>query len=79
MMVTPEHIKQWIEAGLPQSSVTADGDGAHFEAVIICPDFAGKSELQRHRMVYAALGDKMQQTIHALSFKALTAEEAQNL
>lgn len=75
-MVTPEQIKEWIEAGLAGSTVTADGDGVHFEAVIVCADFAGKSELQRHRMVYAALGDKMAETIHALSFKTLTPDEA---
>lgn len=78
MTVTPDDIKHWIEVGLPNSQVTADGDGAHFEALIVCDDFAGKTEIQRHRMVYAALGDKMQQTIHALSFKALTTEEAEN-
>ena len=74
-MVTPENIKAWIEAGLPNSTVTADGDGAHFEAIVICPEFKGKNEIQRHRMVYAALGDKMQQTIHALSFKTKTPDE----
>lgn len=74
-MVTPQAIKQWIEAGLADSQVEIDGDGQHFEAVIVCPDFADKNEIQRHRMVYAALGDKMQQTIHALSFKTLTPDE----
>jgi acid stress-induced BolA-like protein IbaG/YrbA len=76
-VVSPQDIKVWIEAGLPNSQVTADGDGAHFEAVVVCPEFEGKNEIQRHRMVYAALGDKMAETIHALSFKALTPDEAQ--
>lgn len=76
-MVTPADIKTWIESGLPNSTVTADGDGAHFEAVVVCADFEGKSELQRHRMVYAALGDKMAETIHALSFKTVTPAEAE--
>ena len=74
-MVTPVEIKQWIEAGLANSEVIIDGDGQHFEAVIVCPDFDGKNEIARHRMVYAALGDKMRDTIHALSFKTLTPNE----
>ncbi len=76
MMVTPQDIQGWIETGLPGSHVTVDGDGAHFDAVVVCSEFAGKSELQRHRMVYAALGDKMVAAIHALSFKTLTPDEA---
>ena len=52
-----------------------DGDGRHFEAVIVAADFAGKSLIQRHQMVYRVLGDKMQAEIHALSMKTLTPEE----
>ncbi|MDH5632003.1 MAG: BolA/IbaG family iron-sulfur metabolism protein [Gammaproteobacteria bacterium] len=75
-MVSPEDIKNWIEAGLAGSTATVDGDGHHFEAVIICPDFAGKSMIQQHQMVYGALGDKMKAEIHALSMKTLTPEQA---
>ena len=74
-MVSAPEIKVWIEAGLPDSQVIIDGDGHHFDAVVVCPAFEGKSAIERHRMVYAALGDKMQETIHALSFKALTPDE----
>lgn len=74
-MVTSQEIKQWIEADLAESQVTIDGDGHHFEATIVCPAFAGKNSIQRHRMVYAALGDKMKVAIHALSFKTLTPDE----
>lgn len=75
-MVTPEDIKGWIEAGLPGSSVQCEGDGSHFEAVIISPEFEGKSLVQKHQLVYGALGDKMKETIHALSMKTLTPAEA---
>jgi acid stress-induced BolA-like protein IbaG/YrbA len=78
-MVTPEQIKQWIEAGLPDSSVEIEGDGHHFDAVIVCPAFAGKSMVQQHQMVYAALGDKMKAEIHALSMKTLTPEQRASL
>lgn len=68
-MVRPSEIKAWIEEGLSGSSATVDGDGHHFDAIVVCSDFAGKSVLQQHRMVYEALGDKMQALIHALSIK----------
>ena len=68
-MVTPNQIKDWIEAGLPGSEAVVEGDGHHFDAIVTCEDFAGKSMLQQHRMVYEALGDKMRELIHALSIK----------
>jgi acid stress-induced BolA-like protein IbaG/YrbA len=68
-MVTPEQIKSYIEEGLEDASVEVDGDGRHFNAVIICPDFAGKSTLEQHRMVYAVLGERMKEEIHALSMR----------
>ena len=74
-MVTPRDIKGWIEQNLADSEVEIDGDGHHFEAVIVCPGFAGKSRIQQHQMVYAALGDRMKSEIHALSMKTLTPEE----
>ncbi len=74
-MPTPEDIRGWIVGGLPGAQVRVSGDGQHFEAVIVCADFAGKSSLQRHQMVYAALGDKMRAEIHALSMKTQTPDE----
>ena len=53
-------IEQMIMAGLPDAEVRVSGDdGVHFEAVVISPSFVGKTTLQRHRMVYGTLGDKM--------------------
>lgn len=71
-MTIPEEIKTWIEAGLPGSHAEVEGDGHHFEAIIVCGAFEGKNTLARHRMVYDALGDKMDAAIHALSMKTLT-------
>ena len=76
-MVTPEDIQGWILAGLPGTEVTVEGDGAHFDAVIVNADFEGKTLIQRHQMVYKALGDKMKEEIHALSMKTLTPAEHQ--
>jgi acid stress-induced BolA-like protein IbaG/YrbA len=57
--------------------VEVAGDGQHFQAVIVSAAFEGRSRVQRHQMVYAALGDRMREEIHALSMKTLTAEEWQ--
>ena len=74
-MTDPEQIKGWIEAGLPCEHVEVQGDGQHFEAVIVSAAFRGKSRVQQHQVVYAALGDRMRAEIHALSMKTLTPEE----
>lgn len=74
-MLEGQTIAQWIEQGLPNAQARVDGDGAHFEAVIVCDDFAGKNTMARHRMVYAALGSKMGNEIHALSMKTITPDE----
>ncbi len=64
-------IAQMIRTGLPESEVTVSGDdGVHFEAVVCCASFKGKSTLARHRMVYATLGDLMGNEIHALGLRS---------
>lgn len=75
-MVTPEQLKNWIESGFDNAQVTVEGDGHHFEANIVATEFEGKSRIQRHQLVYAALGDKMKAEVHALSMKTLTPSEA---
>ena len=50
-------------------------DGVHFEALIVSPAFAGLARVRRHQMVYAALGDRMREEIHALSMQTLSPEE----
>jgi len=74
-MVTPDSIKQGIEAHLECEHVEVIGDGQHFQAVVVAAGFAGKSRVQRHQMVYAALGSRMREEIHALSMRTLTPEE----
>lgn len=74
--MNPGEIKALIEAHLPDCSVTVrSSDNVHFEAVIVSPAFAGKRALQRHQMVYGALGARMGGDIHALSITAMTPEE----
>jgi acid stress-induced BolA-like protein IbaG/YrbA len=74
---TPEAIHGYIAAGLECTHLEVEGDGQHFQAVIVSPAFVGKRLIQRHQLVYAALGDRMREEIHALSMKTLTPEEFQ--
>ncbi|MDR3393021.1 MAG: BolA family transcriptional regulator [Sulfuriferula sp.] len=74
-MVQPDSIRQYIEQGMPCELVQVMGDGQHFEAVIVSAEFAGKSRVQQHQIVYRALGDRMREEIHALSMKTFTPEQ----
>ena len=75
MATTPELIHGYIKNGLDCTHLEVEGDGQHFSAVIVSGAFAGKSRIQRHQIVYAALGDRMREEIHALSMKTLTPDE----
>ncbi len=77
MTTTPEAIHSYIAAGLECTHLQVEGDGQHFQALIVSPAFAGKRLIQRHQLVYAALGDRMREEIHALSMKTLTPDEYQ--
>jgi len=74
-VVTPEQVQSYIEKG-QCSAVRVVGDGEHFEAFVVSEAFRGKSRVQRHQLVYAALGERMREEIHALSMRTLTPEEA---
>jgi acid stress-induced BolA-like protein IbaG/YrbA len=74
-MVEPGSIEQSIRAGLPVTHLQVTGDGAHFEAVIVSPSFAGLTRVRQHQLVYAALGDRMREEIHALSMKTFSPDE----
>ena len=71
-MVTPQSIKQSIEAGIDCHHVEVAGDGQHWEALIVSNAFEGLSKVRQHQLVYTALGDRMREEIHALSMTTLT-------
>ena len=77
MATTPELIHGYLSAGLDCTHLEVEGDGQHFTAVIVSPAFEGKRLVARHQIVYAALGDRMREEIHALSMKTLTPDEYQ--
>jgi acid stress-induced BolA-like protein IbaG/YrbA len=74
-MVTPESIQLSIAQGMATEQLSVDGDGRHFEAVVVSDAFAGKSRVQRHQLVFQTLGERMRDEIHALSIKTYTPQE----
>lgn len=72
----PETIKNLIETGLKDCTAMVDGDGRHFNAIVISPEFSGKSRVQKQQLVYATLGENIADgTLHALSMKTFTPKE----
>lgn len=74
-MVTPEQVRSYIRENLGCEHVEVEGDGHHFEAIIVSPEFRGKTRVQQHQVVFRALGDRMREEIHALSMRTYSPEE----
>jgi len=65
-------IEQMIKEALPDAEIVIEdlrGDGDHYAAKIVSGAFAGKSRVQQHQMVYAALKGKMGGELHALALQ----------
>ena len=74
-MVEASSIEECIRKGIECVHLEVRGDGAHFEAVIVSPAFAGLTRVRRHQLVFGSLGDRMREVIHALSMQTLTPEQ----
>ena len=72
---TAADVERFIAQGLRCEHLQVEGDGRHFFATIVSTEFAGLTRIARHQRVYAALGDRMREQIHALSMKTLTPTE----
>ncbi len=70
-----EEIKALIESAIPGSIVNVEGDGTHFEAIVVSSEFEGKGLLEQHQVIYRALGEAMKERIHALSLKTYTPDQ----
>jgi acid stress-induced BolA-like protein IbaG/YrbA len=71
-----QDLQALIQAGLPCEHIEVEGDGRHWSAVIVSPEFDGKRLIQRHQRVYATLGQRMHtDEVHALSMKTYTPAE----
>jgi acid stress-induced BolA-like protein IbaG/YrbA len=75
MEPSPEDVKRYIAQGLDCERVEVEGDGRHFQALIVSAAFAGKTRVARHQLVYSALGERMREEVHALSMRTLTPDE----
>lgn len=74
--MTADELRNIIAAGLQCEHIEVEGDGRHWQAVIVSPEFEGKRAIQRHQRVYATLGAKMHtDEVHALSMKTWTPAE----
>ena len=73
--MTPAEIKRVIEQGIACDRVEVEGDGRHFRALVVSGAFERLPKVRRHQLVYAALGERMREEIHALSMSTLTPDE----
>lgn len=76
-MMTKDKVRELIEAGLQCDYIEVKGDdGVHFEAIIVSPEFEGLSMLKQHKLVYSALGNRLEtEEIHALALKTYKPSE----
>jgi len=72
---SPEKLQIADDSAAHAGHAGARSGGGHFTVLIVSKVFVGKSLVQRHRLVYAAVNDLMHKEIHALSIKALTPDE----
>ncbi|HXV41358.1 MAG TPA: BolA/IbaG family iron-sulfur metabolism protein [Steroidobacteraceae bacterium] len=74
--MTPDEVRIRIEAALPGAQVEVRSeDQVHFAALVVASQFDGLRTMQRHQMVYAALGAAVGREIHALSLETPTPGE----
>lgn len=74
--MTAEQLQAIISAGLTCEHIKVSGDGRHWAAVVVSPEFEGKRLIARHQRVYATLGERIKtDEVHALSMKTYTPAE----
>lgn len=72
MAMDASELQRLITEALPDAEVTIEdlvGDGDHYAAIVVSPAFAGKTRVQQHQMVYAALSGRMGDELHALALR----------
>ncbi len=78
--MTADELKTIISSNLKCEHIALEGDGQHWYATIVATEFEGKRLIQRHKLVYATLGEKIHTNeVHALSMKTYTPQEWQAL
>ena len=77
MSMPANEIEALIKAALPDARVTIEdlaGDGDHYAASVVSEKFRGKSRVQQHQIVYAALRGRMGGELHALALQTSAPE-----
>ena len=78
-MISPSQVEDMIKFSLPDAQVQVQdltGGGDHYQAVVVSSEFAGKTLVQQHQMVYGAVRQAMSsEAIHALALKTYTHED----
>jgi stress-induced morphogen len=77
MAMVASDIEALIKQALPDAVVTIEdlaGDGDHYAATVVSQSFKGRSRVQQHQMVYAALQGRMGGALHALALQTSTPE-----
>jgi stress-induced morphogen len=69
-LIAPDRVRALLETAFPGAEIVVTdttGTEDHYEATVVAPQFAGKSRIEQHQMVYRALGEAMKGSIHALA------------
>ncbi|NJK29405.1 MAG: BolA/IbaG family iron-sulfur metabolism protein [Acaryochloridaceae cyanobacterium CSU_3_4] len=81
-MINPDDLTTMIQSGLPGAEVFVQdltGGGDHYQATVISGEFAGKSLVQQHQLVYRSVNQVMaNEQLHALALKTYTPEQWQS-
>ncbi|MFB6260965.1 MAG: BolA family protein, partial [Thiohalorhabdaceae bacterium] len=72
-----ETVKSQIQAEMPDAEVNVQGDGRHFQALVVSSEFEGMPKVKQHRRVYACFGEELGDELHALELKTFTPEQYQ--
>lgn len=76
-MIDPNALREKLLRAFPGADIEVKdltGTKDHYRARIVSSAFAGKSRIEQHRMVYAAVGEDMKGPVHALALETLTPE-----
>jgi stress-induced morphogen len=76
-MMEPEAVRALLEQAFPDGEIQVEdmtGTRDHYDARIVSEAFVGKTRIEQHQLVYAALGEAMRGPIHALALKTYTPE-----
>jgi stress-induced morphogen len=79
MAMAADEISRLIKEGIPGAEVTITdmrGDGDHYAARVVAPEFAGLPRVRQHQMVYASLQGRMGGELHALALETAAPDDA---